>query len=1419
MSKRKTVNSPPLSATNYAAAATPAYKPVFQTQYLGGLDPIYSADMSKHIGKMLNTNPWDLMSRNQQIESVSGKPVQDTIVTHGGQAYPRDTAHIAQGIGGASNEGIAKRVQGRFDIASQEGIDLGGTGEVLASPHTMTDSSVNFAMPVTDLYRSFFNRLATPEQFQQLTDELRSKIITTKNNKTGEVTVKKPYADIPNLDDPAIDRWFSDVPEFRKEFLSRMQNTKKWSEMVGLNPKDVLAAFRDENLIGVPPQYMGHTLIEAVPGAPIQPSKNATYSHDTLGGYRGSAENTPVPIMLNKPFSEVAQEIRAKWPDAPREDVAKWATGALGSREKGISEMITPEMLRRIEDYHVGLKQDKFPPNDIGAALDYLDLPKFADGGMVDSVPEEAIKNTVRDPQAARLLDLDLAKYALINQQPQRMMGGGAMKKIAKGAIKPVLSQAEKDANLAKFLENAAVQQRMYHATTKDFDQFDTTKKALMGEGSWFSKEPSNQFAEGEGGNIMPVHLSMKNPKIIEAPIDSFNKQNLINEGFDGVVVTSPIDGSITTAVAFEPTQVKSAIGNRGTYDPNEPSITKAHGGVVHMAQGGQVLAEAIGGQVQTPIQGDMGKMTFEDYRKSIGMHEGGRHMANGGPVHMNGGGRPPLRSLDEVPSDEYIKAELDRAKNAPTVRANSPEETANYARYVAERASRPLTMPNEEFNFGGRSMPGNSGIDINRDYSPFSVLEKPTYGSEVPGGFPSIDQQRYELTMKGQQEERNRRYRAQQGDALAGVDPTGTLAVADAARTLGLGTVALPVHAGRVGLHWLQHGNTKDAPTGKDYEELMSPRTAEGAELLEEAGTIGSRLSGSEMGFGMNPSLWAHAPPTVAQMRAGLKLGAERAAPVLGKIDDAVRSGYESGAIPQPGLSIKDVTPKALAPANEQGFYSPTEAAALNLQRKTGNGQAFLNDLLKPDTVRPEEISNMGLDTWLKDKKNVTAAEVQDYIAQNKLGLGESVYGGKQKGNFLEFLKDKGYPEDEALRILNKAEDGNMDGQVSALRDEYLDLSVKPTKFQGYQLPGGENYREVVLTLPEKPKKQTWEWFDPETQESKSGFGTQQEAYDARPSISAIVSKIETKDSPQSYRSSHFDEPNILAHLRMSDRVTDGKKTLLVDEVQSDWHQAGREQGYKLSPEATAPMDSEYRALVHKNADAVAQGLTPDPKDVARAKMLEEQLMQSDSSKVPNAPYKEDWYQLALRRAVKEAIDGGYDRVALPTGDRVADRFKLSNHVDSMIYAKEADGTYSLSASKGGREVVEKSNLSESELSAFVGKDMAKKIIGNEGKSIGMNEREFTGIDLNVGGEGMRKWYDEIYPGYLKKFGKKYGASIGKTTVDADGVAEPLHYMDITPAMRKEFSTGIHMAKGGKVSFAKSADDMRKELLRNKHG
>jgi len=1030
-----------------------------------------------------------------------------------------------------------------------------------------------------------------------------------------------------------------------------------------------------------------------------------------------------------------------------------------------------------------------------------------AEGGMVDSPPEEAIKNTITDPQAFRMLDMDLANLALMNQrmQPRRMSGGGSVQMQHGGKMRVTHGSATK-------------------ITPSIARSFDVTS------------DPA--YAIKRAGDKMDA-LNIQGPPMLnnfDVPADKLLRMDETPYSAEQVNAMRKFWSKLPADTSMTGEQIYDLMTqNRQHFDNLMPGITKAAG-----FAGYQRPATGTGGR------DNWFRITNPEHIEAV--------KRKGGAVHMAGGGRPPLRSLDEVPSDEYLKAELARINAAPTVRANSADETANYARYVAERAGQPIEMP------------------ARPDYTPgFSVLEKPTYGSEVPGTTPTIDQQRYELTMKGQQDAANKRYRAQQGDALAGMDPTGTLAVTDAARTMGLGMLALPVHAGRSAFHYLQHGNMKDAPTGMDYEEFMSPRTAEGAELVEEIGTAGSRLTGSEMGFGLNPTLWAYAPPTVAQMRAGLKLGAERAAPVLGKIDQAVRSGYESGAIPQPGLSIKNVTPKALAPANEQGFYSPTEAAALNLQRKSGNGQAFLNDILKGENVRAEEISGMGLDTWLKDKKEVTAAEVQDYIAKNKLKLGETRL--QETPDFMEFLKQKGFSTEDAERMLFKAE--NDYPEAAALRDEYL--SIKPTKFDRYTLPGGENYREVVITMPTKEGKYrvepvieegyhvdepTWKIVDNEGKTYRFGYKDIQSA-------TKSANELNEEINP-SYRSSHFDEPNVFAHLRMSDRVTDGKKTLLVDEVQSDWHQAGREQGYKLPPEATAPMDSEYRALIHKNADAVAQGLTPDPKDVARAKMLEEQLIQSDSSKIPNAPYKEDWYQLALRRAVKEAIDGGYDRVALPTGARVNERFNLSKYVESISHQKNPDGTYKVVAlDKDGSIALNDPNVPQDKLSSIVGKDVAQKIIDSEGKSypegsISEGMKKLSGLELEVGGEGNRKYYDEIYPNYLKKFGKKYGANVGTTYAKTDinewpfpiqiesdgknfwlhgrdpridkeaklsgnfnsyedankfrdsmyeGNTEPLHYMDITPAMRKEFSTGIHMKRGGKVSFADSLDAMRHEL------
>ena len=188
-------------AVKKVVTGAPSHVPDFKIKDLGGLAPVQPVNLETKLGAMLNVNPWDVMHRNQQIMEVSGLKVPDEVISHGGQAYVRDLEHMKQRIGGASNEDIAKRVQKRFDIASREGAARGGTGEVVASPFTMGDTSVNFAMPVTELYRSYFNANATPKDFQDLSDSLRAT----------NVKGKKPFADAPNFDDPAVDQYIKEI--------------------------------------------------------------------------------------------------------------------------------------------------------------------------------------------------------------------------------------------------------------------------------------------------------------------------------------------------------------------------------------------------------------------------------------------------------------------------------------------------------------------------------------------------------------------------------------------------------------------------------------------------------------------------------------------------------------------------------------------------------------------------------------------------------------------------------------------------------------------------------------------------------------------------------------------------------------------------------------------------------------------------------------------------------------------------------------------------------------------------------------------------------------------------------------------------------------------------------------------------------
>jgi len=189
-----------------------------------------------------------------------------------------------------------------------------------------------------------------------------------------------------------------------------------------------------------------------------------------------------------------------------------------------------------------------------------------------------------------------------------------------------------REENLAKHMEGSATPPVLYHGTVVHPDQvfgnitsFDpkyATKTLGRREGmdqigSWFSETPAGSrdavpgaglYSGGEGV-LYPVHASIKNPwrpsnfdEFLDAmhiaagrdpkiqnprgvgSIDELRKK-LIDEGYDGIYFSQNLDhpDQPPTWVALHPErQVKSAIGNRGTFDPNEPDITKARGGVVN---------------------------------------------------------------------------------------------------------------------------------------------------------------------------------------------------------------------------------------------------------------------------------------------------------------------------------------------------------------------------------------------------------------------------------------------------------------------------------------------------------------------------------------------------------------------------------------------------------------------------------------------------------------------------------------------------------------------------------------------------------------------------------------------------------------------------------------------------------------------
>ena len=481
--------------------------------------------------------------------------------------------------------------------------------------------------------------------------------------------------------------------------------------------------------------------------------------------------------------------------------------------------------------------------------------------------------------------------------------------------------------------------------------------------------------------------------------------------------------------------------------------------------------------------------------------------------------------------------------------------------------------------------------------------------------------------------------------------------------------------------------------------------------------------------------------------------------------------------------------------PASTEGpqsapvFYSELSRRVEQVGMNAAPARAW-KDYIKGLTtkgVKADEIEWSGLNDWLDlQQGKVTKQQVVDYLEQNGVKVEEVELRGSSEFNYVGNEWQQAIDRAEANGDFALAERINRAWEGI---DEETGSTAGQPKFASYQLPGGGNYRELLLTLPENKDKI---------------IGTSMKG-----------EKLYKYGEEPTFRSSHFDQPNILAHVRFNERTdSEGKRALFIEELQSDWAQKGKRGGF-TNVRPLSEKEAERWGALETRRDILSAA---EREELAELDARNEQfLVKPGTEKVPSAPFvtkTEAWVALSLKRMIRYAAENGFDRVAWTTGEQQADRYDLSKQVStvSVIKMRPSEG-WKVEARQGGTIVIDTVARSDSELANTVGKDLAEKAIKQNGG-------RFSGLDLKVGGEGMRAFYDKIVPNVANDVLKKLGggrvdASIiavdmmdAKSLQQAAGQAgnksvATVMGFDITPAMReKVIAEGIALFQDPSGAF-----------------
>lgn len=506
------------------------------------------------------------------------------------------------------------------------------------------------------------------------------------------------------------------------------------------------------------------------------------------------------------------------------------------------------------------------------------------------------------------------------------------------------------------------------------------------------------------------------------------------------------------------------------------------------------------------------------------------------------------------------------------------------------------------------------------------------------------------------------------------------------------------------------------------------------------------------------------------------------------------VHEGYRKSQIPQRMFSFDE---EDIDINDPYLLLSPPMFSKLEQEVEKFKGEKIgassIVSYLRGKGVKAEEIKWSGIEPWLAGKKSVTKQELLEFLRNNRIRVetetrsdaeAEYPYMDTDTGELYESVDafwaeaerravEMGYRAEDVRRGFTD-EDGytsfylyrpTRDGEEEVYVEDLLSVekvqSEPQTKWGEYITGGGTNYRELLFKLP------------------GAGYSNQ-------------AMKV------------HWGTEDVLAHARVQDFETPtGERVLFVEEIQSDWHNAGAKNGY-ATPDAVQ-LREELDRLEYKRGSR--NGITFEERDrieELQAKLYPEKVRLEEKTR---ALRDETGTNPALVRIAEELIRIGVSdnihqaRMQILVGGQLA--FRLNNHMgefaEARVSGEDIEALRDFTRRKANHEaelqqyrntnhdLVPDAPFSKN-YHEFVLKNLlreaAEKGYGYLAWTTGKMQEERWSSDY---AEGYRIEYDQDIPKFLNKYGRQWGAQVQGVQIVTDEGKLDVPGIPVNDAMKQD--------------------------------